>query len=94
MPGDMVMVAPPVSAIDFSAIGPLPGLKLVVAGSRDEYAAAEAIRELLPQWNAQAQLAVVEGADHFFGGYANELAQILAAHLLASSCDTGADRAL
>ena len=34
----LVMVSPPVAFIDFDAVGPLPGLKLVVTGSRDDIA--------------------------------------------------------
>lgn len=75
----MVMVSPPVAFIDYSSVGRLPCLKLVVAGSRDDFAPTDQIRNLLPDWNDDAVLKVIEGADHFYSGYQKELESILEA---------------
>lgn len=63
-----VFVSPPVALIDFSFLSYSPKLALVVAGSLDEVAPAERIQTMCPQWNPDAELAVIPGADHFFDG--------------------------
>jgi alpha/beta superfamily hydrolase len=76
-PERMILVSPPVAFLDFGSVGFTPRLKLVVAGSRDQFAPPEQIRRLLPEWNPDARLEVVAGADHFYWGYAEELEAIL-----------------
>ena len=77
----MVMVSPPVAFIDFGSVGTLDCLKLVITGSRDDIAPAEMIRQSYREWNAEAHFEVIEGADHFYGGYENQLAEILSSKL-------------
>lgn len=77
----MVMVSPPVAFIDYTSVGRLPCLKLVVAGSRDDYAPTDQIRNMLPNWNDAAAFRIIEGADHFYGGYLQELESILEAFI-------------
>jgi len=74
----LVLVSPPVAFLDFSAVGFLASLKLVVAGSHDQFAPPERVRALLPTWNPEARFEVVAGADHFYWGYSEELETILA----------------
>ncbi len=65
--GRMIMVAPAVAFLDFTAAGSLPGLSLVIAGEMDhQFAPAGRIREMMPHWNPDACLEVIDGADHFF----------------------------
>jgi len=78
---NMVMVSPPVAFIDFGPVGALGCLKLVITGSRDDIAPAEMIRQSYREWNAAARFEVIDGADHFYGGYENKLAQVLLSHL-------------
>ena len=73
----IIMVAPPAAMMDFDAALPIPNLKLVVAGSRDEFAPVDRIKELTAAWNPAAAFEVIDGADHFFFGYAQRLAEIL-----------------
>ncbi|HYR03621.1 MAG TPA: alpha/beta fold hydrolase [Syntrophobacteria bacterium] len=75
---DLLLISPPVAFLDFSAVGFLVPLKLVVAGSHDQFAPPERIRALLPTWNPEARFKVIAGADHFYWGYAEELETILA----------------
>jgi hypothetical protein len=77
----MVMVSPPVAFLDFGSAQPLPQLRLVVAGSRDEIAPPELIQTTLPTWNPGARLEIIEGADHFYGTYTAELESILTNYL-------------
>ena len=74
----MVMVSPPVAFLDFGSVEPLPQLRLVIAGSRDEIAPPELIKTILPNWNSNARLEIIEGADHFYGGHTGKLESILA----------------
>jgi len=74
----LLLVSPPVAFLDFSAVGFLASLKLVVAGSHDQFAPPERLRALLPAWNPEARFEVIAGADHFYWGYAEGLETILA----------------
>lgn len=64
----MVMVSPPVAFMPFDPNLRLPALGLVVAGDRDEFAPLKALRAACRQWNPQAALALIPGADHFYSG--------------------------
>lgn len=78
---NMIMVSPPVAFMDFSDIGPLPCLKLVITGQQDEIAPAAQVERLLPGWNRSAALEVLSGADHFYTGYLKTLSAFLSSHL-------------
>ena len=75
------MVSPPVGFIEFKSINTLSCLKLVVTGSRDDIAPVDLIRGLLPTWNPDAQLEIIEGCDHFYFGYTDKLRAILTEYL-------------
>lgn len=77
----LTMVSPPVAFIDFTQIGELPDLHLVVTGSRDDIAPSAVIVELLPRWNPRVTLNIVEGADHFYTDCGKQLEQTLAARI-------------
>lgn len=78
---NLVMVSPPIRFIDFTSIGRLPGLRLVVTGSRDEMAPPEAIRQMLPTWNPSARLDVIDGSDHFYSRRIRQLEDVLAGYI-------------
>lgn len=73
----MILVSPPVGVMDFSRIKGLPCLSLVVTGSRDDYAPAALIRGMMPLWNKDAVLDVIEGADHFYYGRLERLREVI-----------------
>ena len=73
----MTMVAPPVAFIDFADGVRLPMLTAVVAGSRDEFAPPGQIRPLMKQWNPDARMNIIHGADHFFFGFLDEVTRLL-----------------
>jgi len=79
----LIMVSPPVGFIDFQGISAIPGLQLVITGSRDEIAPVKRIEQLLPSWNPAASFEVISGADHFYGGYLDQLERVLATHIEA-----------
>jgi len=55
----MVMVSPPVAMINFSDVGTLDSLGLVVTGGRDDIAPAEEINKMMETWNKAANLEVI-----------------------------------
>jgi alpha/beta superfamily hydrolase len=73
----LIMVSPPVSVIDFSFLTYSPKIRLVICGSRDEIAEYKKVEEMLPKWNDQAVFRIVQGADHFYSGYEEELIDIV-----------------
>ena len=77
----MVFVSPPVGFIDFAATGALPGLKLVVTGSRDDIAPPEVIRQMLSTWNPVAHFEIIDGSDHFYSRHTRQLENALNSHL-------------
>lgn len=74
----MIMVSPPVAFMEFGRPSPLNCLKLVLTGSRDEIALAEPVKKNLMQWNPEAALEIIEGADHFYTGYLKKLETTIA----------------
>lgn len=74
------MVAPPVAFIGFKDGIRLPMLSAVVAGSRDEFAPPDLIRPCLEQWNPDGRLDIIDGADHFFFGFFDEVVRRLVQH--------------
>ncbi|MBW2320590.1 MAG: alpha/beta hydrolase, partial [Deltaproteobacteria bacterium] len=70
---NMAMVSPPVGFMDFNAISAMNVLRFVITGSRDDIAPADAVKKMLPTWNPDARFEIVDGADHFYGGYLGQL---------------------
>ncbi len=76
----MIMVSPPVTDPKFGKMR-LPALKLVVTGSHDEIAPPALVAELLPHWNPEARLEIIEGADHFYSRSLKKLGAVLRSFL-------------
>ncbi|MBW2013917.1 MAG: alpha/beta hydrolase [Deltaproteobacteria bacterium] len=74
---NMAMVSPPVGFMDFNAISAMNVLRFVITGSRDDIAPADAVKKMLPTWNPDARFEIVDGADHFYGGYLGQLESVL-----------------
>jgi uncharacterized protein len=73
----MIMISPPAAMLSFPQDLKLPGLKLVVTGSADEFAAPELISGLVSRWNPSAPFEIIDGADHFFWGFMEALEKVL-----------------
>ena len=63
--------------MDFQSIGRMNPLKFVVAGNRDDIAPADMIEKMISTWNPNARFEVIDGADHFYGGYLKQLESVL-----------------
>lgn len=61
----LVLVSPPAEMIDADALIALAKPILIIAGDRDEYAPLEPLRALVSKIEG-AELAALEGVDHFF----------------------------
>ena len=81
----LIMVSPPVSVIDFSFLTYSPKIRLVICGSRDEIAEYKKVEKMLPTWNDKAELRVIQGADHFYSGNEEELADIIGDFLMRNA---------
>ena len=77
----MIMVSPPVAFIDFKEISNLECLTLIATGSRDEIAPPHQIDQLKTKWNPQALFEIIEGADHFYWGYLDQLESVLVSNI-------------
>ena len=75
------MISPPVGFMDFLPDLELDNLKLVVTGSQDNIAPVDVIKKLLPTWRPEARFEVIDGADHFYGGYIKNLESVLSSSL-------------
>ena len=82
--GRMIMVSPPVNFMDFSSLDYSSKIRLVVAGSEDEIAPPASIQEILPSWNPDAVLEIIQGADHFYWGKTGDLKGVVRGFLDAS----------
>ena len=80
----MTMVAPPVAFIDFGEGIRLPMLSAVVAGGRDEIAPPGLIQPLMDQWNPDTRIDIIDGADHFFYGFLDEITRRLVQRIQSS----------
>lgn len=81
----LIMVSPPVSFIDFGFLEYSPKIKLVICGTRDEIAEYKRVEKMVPKWNDQALFRVIQGADHFYSGYEEELIDIVGEFLKTSA---------
>ncbi|MBN1106376.1 MAG: alpha/beta hydrolase [Deltaproteobacteria bacterium] len=77
----LIMVSPPVSFIDFRFLKHSPKIRLVIVGTDDEIAGCEAVEKMLPTWNPEAKLEVIEGGDHFYGRKTGRLEAIISEFL-------------
>jgi len=74
---NLIMVSPPVSFMDFSKILPIDNLILTIAGDRDEFAHLPDLESVQQKLNSNALHCTIEGADHFYTGYTDELEKII-----------------
>jgi hypothetical protein len=77
----MVMVSPPVAFMSFDPPAPIPNLRLIVTGGRDDIAPARMISSYHPQWNPAVIFEVIPDADHFYSGFLKTLEDTIAAHI-------------
>jgi alpha/beta superfamily hydrolase len=81
--GVLALIALPIRMIDGAALDDFKGTIVLAAGTQDEYCPAAQLETIHKRLGSRAQLRIIDGADHFFGGYEGNLATALAAMLKA-----------
>lgn len=73
----LIMVSPPVSFLDFSFLDYNEKIQLVIAASQDDIGPPDMIKEMIPVWNPEARLEIIQGADHFYWGKNGDIKRII-----------------
>jgi uncharacterized protein len=81
--GGLVLVALPLKLADGRMLNDFTGPIAMVAGDGDAYCPAPQLEALHKELGARAQVRIIEGADHFFGGFEVELADAIESMLAA-----------
>ncbi|MFK7839607.1 MAG: alpha/beta hydrolase [Bdellovibrionales bacterium] len=80
-----ISVAPPANIYDFSFLAPCPTSGLVLQGSRDdvvdEASVADFVDKIQLQKGISLDYRVIEGANHFYHGYTDEMIERVHDHL-------------
>jgi hypothetical protein len=79
----LVGVALPIARRDASFLESVGKPKLFIGGDGDEHSPAEAMQRLVDRLPEPTSLVLVEGADHFFSGLEDRVAEAAAAFLAA-----------
>jgi alpha/beta superfamily hydrolase len=79
--GALVLVALPIRMADASALESFQKPILFAAGDNDTYCPASQLESSHKELDGRSHLSIIEGADHFFGGYEDELTKALEAML-------------
>ncbi len=81
--GGLVLVALPLKMADTRSLKDFAGPIVLAAGDGDMYCPASQLEALHKDLGARAQLRIIAGADHFFGGFEVELADAIESILTA-----------
>ena len=73
----LTLIALPIQMVDASALNRFTHPIIFAAGDHDAYCPVKQLEALHRGLGARSQLKIVEGADHFFGGAEDELADAL-----------------
>ena len=84
-----VSVSPPANSYDFSFLAPCPSSGLIVNGSLDSIVPPSAIKVLSDRLKTQKGIEVshkeIEGADHFFTNFEEEMINVVNEYLTTRS---------
>jgi uncharacterized protein len=75
--GALVLVALPIRMADPAALKKFQRSVVLASGDSDTYCPAAQLEALHRDLGARSQLRIIEGADHFFGGFEEELAEAI-----------------
>ncbi|HEY6327978.1 MAG TPA: alpha/beta fold hydrolase [Blastocatellia bacterium] len=77
----LVAAGVPTSVFEPGQVSACDKPKLVVNGSQDEFGPTKGLRRFFDQLSGPKELAIIEGADHFFEGHLDELSSSVAAFI-------------
>jgi alpha/beta superfamily hydrolase len=72
-----VLISPPVAFMEMTWLPQVPHLKLLVAGDRDELCPLLDLQAMMAEVKPPVTIAVIPGADHFYGGREEQLYKVL-----------------
>jgi alpha/beta superfamily hydrolase len=72
--GALALIALPLQMVDTAALERFPHPIILAVGDRDSYCPARRLQALHQRLEPRSQIALIENADHFFGGFEEELA--------------------
>lgn len=75
--GALILIALPLRMADANVLKQFNAPVVLAAGSRDNYCPPAQLQVIHQALGSRAQLKIINGADHFFGGYEEELADAL-----------------
>jgi uncharacterized protein len=75
--GALMLIALPLRMADAEALKQIKAPLLLAAGDHDNFCPPDQLQVIHQALGADAQLQIIHGADHFFGGYEAELAGAL-----------------
>jgi hypothetical protein len=85
----LVMVSPPVAFMSFDSLARDSRIELIIGADGDDIAPPALIREQIPLWNPEAVFKVITGSDHFYGGRAREITDLVEDFLARSLHPSG-----
>jgi hypothetical protein len=68
-------ISPPLAMFDFSCIAGCDKPLLLISGSRDDFTPADRFSDFCKTLGKTSEHELIEGADHFWGGYEPKLAE-------------------
>ncbi len=74
---DAVLISPPVAFMEMNWLPETPHLRLLVAGDRDEICPLLDLTQMMAATEPPVEIAVINGADHFYGGREEALFKVL-----------------
>jgi alpha/beta superfamily hydrolase len=83
--GALVLIALPLQMVDTAMLERFKGPIVLIAGDNDGYCPSRQLEALHRELGGRSQLKIIEGSDHFFGGFEGELAEALASMLRAAT---------
>ena len=82
----LAAVSPPLSRYDFEFLKDCLKPKFLISGSMDDFIPASRLLELCQNLPEPKECGIIEGADHFWGGYESELASKVTSFFTRALC--------
>lgn len=80
----VALLSPPVDLLDFSEIAPDPRFRLITVGTSDAFASVATVTRFVTRCSPDANLQIIEQADHFCWGHEPKLQAMILAELRSS----------
>ena len=83
--GALMLIALPIRMTAADTLRNFTGSIMLASGDADSYCPAPQLQSIATDLGEQAQVRIINGADHFFGGYEEELANAIHSMLRAAA---------